>query len=229
MVKSVLFDLDNTLLDRDASVKQFITAQYDRLAAHLNYIPQTDYVSRFIELDCHGHTWKDRVYQDLVQEFAIESICWQALLEDYETQFQFYCQPFRFLTETLDTLKQQGYLLGIVTNGRGQIQNRSIDGLGIRDAFDTFLISAIEQVRKPEPEIFCRAAQQLGVAVQDSVFIGNNPEADILGAKRVGMKTIWKRDSYWLETTEADAIIDELNEIPSILEQFNHTTQEKVK
>jgi putative hydrolase of the HAD superfamily len=226
MVKSVLFDLDDTLLDRDASVKQFITVQYDRLNAHLNHISQTDYVTRFIELDCHGDVWKDQVYHDLVVEFAIESIPWQALLEDFETQFQFHCVPFRFLTETLNQLKQQDYLLGIVTNGRGQIQNRAIDGLGIRDDFDAILISEIEQVRKPEPEIFWRAAQRLGVAAQDSIFIGDNPEADIGGAKRAGMKAIWKRDSYWRETTEADAIIDELNEIPAILGQFNHTTRE---
>ncbi|MBW4579019.1 MAG: HAD family hydrolase [Tildeniella nuda ZEHNDER 1965/U140] len=228
-MKAVLFDLDDTLLDRNASIKQFITAQYGRLLHHLNHIPQSDYVARFIELDCHGHVWKDRVYQDLVTEFAIENIAWQALLEDYETQFQFYCMPFQFLTETLSQLKQQGYLLGIVTNGRGQIQNRSIDGLGIRDYVDAILISEIEQVRKPEPEIFRRAAQRLDVAVQDSVFIGDNPEADILGAKRVGMKTIWKRDSYWLETTDADAIIDELNEIPSILEQFNYVIEGTVQ
>jgi putative hydrolase of the HAD superfamily len=35
MIKSVIFDLDGTLLDRDASVVQFIAAQYDRLHEHL--------------------------------------------------------------------------------------------------------------------------------------------------------------------------------------------------
>jgi FMN phosphatase YigB (HAD superfamily) len=48
MVKSVLFDLDGTLLDCDTSIQQFITAQYDRLIAHLNHIPKTNYITRFI-------------------------------------------------------------------------------------------------------------------------------------------------------------------------------------
>ncbi|MCU0542738.1 MAG: HAD family hydrolase [Oscillatoriaceae cyanobacterium Prado104] len=222
-MKSVLFDLDGTLLDRDTSIQQFIAAQYDRLIAHLDPIPKTDYVTRFIELDCHGHVWKDRVYQDLVWEFAIESISWQALLEDYETQFQFHCVPFRFLTETLSQLKQQGYLLGIVTNGLGQFQNRAIAGLGIRDYFDVILISEIEQVRKPQPEIFQRATNRLGVPVQDSIFIGDHPEADIIGAKNAGMMAIWKRSPHWLEAREADATIDELKEIPFILEQFKRS------
>ncbi len=223
MVKSVLFDLDDTLLDRNTSIDKFIEAQYDRLIVHLNHISKTDYVTRFIELDCHGYVWKDRVYQDLVLEFAIDSISWQALLEDYETQFQFYCVPFPFLTETLINLKQQKYLLGIVTNGLGHIQNRSLKGLGIRDYFDVILISEIEQVRKPQPEIFQRAINRLGVTAQDSVFIGDHPEADIKGAKNVGMKAIWKRNLNWWEAKEADAIINELSDIPLILEQLRQS------
>lgn len=221
MKQAVLFDLDGTLLDRDASVEQFISVQYDRLAEHLSNVPKSDYISRFIELDCHGHVWKDKVYQDLVTEFSIETISWQTLLEDYEMQFQFHCVPFQSLTEMLNELRRQGYLLGIITNGRGQFQTRAIDGLGIRDYFDSLLISEVEQVRKPQLEIFQRALKRLGVAALDSVFVGDHPEADIAGAKGAMMKTIWKRNSSWAEAKNADAIIDQLDEIPSVLEQFN--------
>jgi putative hydrolase of the HAD superfamily len=220
MVQSVLFDLDGTLLDRDASVEQFIAAQYVRLADHLGHIPKIDYVTRFIKLDDHGYVWKDKVYQTLVTEFEIEGMTWQALLYDYETQFQFHCVPFCFLFEMLSALKKQGYLLGIVTNGFGRFQDRAIDGLRIRDYFDVILISEVEQVRKPQTEIFQRALNRLGVSACDSVFVGDNPEADILGAKSAKMWTIWKRNSHWLEAKAADAVIDELNEIPFILEQL---------
>lgn len=221
MIKSVIFDLDGTLLDRDASIEQFVSIQYDRLTDHLSHISKSDYIARFIELDCHGHVWKDKVYQTLVTEFSIGALSWQSLLEDYEMQFQFHCLPFQFLTEILNELKKQGYLLGIITNGRGQFQARAIDGLGIRDYFDTILISEVEQVRKPQTEIFQRANDRLGVSALDSVFVGDHPESDIAGAKSATMKTIWKRNSSWAEAKEADAIIDELNEIPAILEQFN--------
>jgi putative hydrolase of the HAD superfamily len=221
MNKSVLFDLDGTLLNRDASVAQFIAVQYDRLHPHLSHIPKTDYTNRFIELDCHGYVWKDKVYQDLVTQFEIETITWQALLNDYEKQFQFHCVPFANLVEMLNTLKQQGYWLGIISNGRGEFQNRAISGLGIQDYFDVILISEIEGVRKPTTEIFQRAMTRLGVSAQNSVFVGDNPDADILGAKSAGMGAIWKRSSQWLEAKGADASIDDLSEIPSILELFD--------
>ncbi|WP_392407139.1 hypothetical protein ACF3DV_16170 [Chlorogloeopsis fritschii PCC 9212] len=83
MVKAVFFDLDGTLLDRDASVKQFIAAQYDRLTVHLSHIPKIDYITRFIELDCRGHVWKDKVYQMLVAEFEIERMSWQATKHNF--------------------------------------------------------------------------------------------------------------------------------------------------
>jgi putative hydrolase of the HAD superfamily len=220
IVKAVLFDLDGTLLDRDTSVEQFISAQYDRLTDNLSHIPKNDYMTRFIELDCHGHVWKDKVYQTLVAEFTIKNISWQELLEDYKLQFQYHCVPFKFLFEMLDKLKHQGYLLGIITNGRGQFQARAIEGLGIRDYFDTVLISEVEQIRKPQVEIFQKAMKQLSVSASDSVFVGDHPEADIAGAKGAMMKTIWKRNSFWSEAKEADAIIDELKEIPLILEDF---------
>jgi len=225
MVQAVLFDLDGTLLDRDTSIKQFVAAQYDRLITHLSYIPKAAYTSRFIELDCRGHVWKDKVYQELVAEFEIKELSWQTLLQDYETQCQGHCVPFPFLVEVLSGLKQQGYSLGIVSNGLGTFQSRAIEGLGIQDYFEVILISEIEQVRKQQVEIFHRAVKRLGVTAKNTVFIGDHPEADIMGAKNAEMKAIWKRSLYWQDVKEADAIIDELNEIPLILGQFESSCQ----
>jgi putative hydrolase of the HAD superfamily len=220
MLKAVLFDLDGTLLDRDKSIEQFIAAQYDRLDRELSHISKIDYANRFVELDCHGHVWKDKVYQALVAEFRIDEIGWQELLHDYETQFQFHCVPFPFLVEMLNKLKEQGYLLGIISNGRGEFQMRAISGLGIQDYFDVILISETEGIRKPQPDIFHRAVEKLGISSEDSFFVGDNPEADILGAKSAKMYTIWKRNSHWLEPESADAIIDELSEIPLLLDSL---------
>ena len=222
MKKAVFFDLDGTLLDRDSSVKRFVEAQHDRFASSLSHIPKATYVSRFIALDCRGHVWKDKVYQALVEEFNITGMTWQAMLEDYETQFQFSCVPFSGLLAMLRELQGEGYLLGLVTNGFGEFQSRSIAGLGIQSYLDTVLISDVEGVRKPQLEIFQRAMQKLDVQAANSTFIGDNPAADIAGAKRANMRAIWKRHPYSSAPEEADAIIDDLTEIPPILKSFEH-------
>ena len=217
MIKAILFDLDGTLLDRDRSLWRFINVQYGRLNDSLGHIPKAEYVNRFIELDCRGHVWKDKVYQDLVEEFDISNATWEGLLEDYVTQFQFHCVPFDGLGEMLERLKQTGYLLGIVTNGRGEFQRRSIDGLGIRDYFDAVVVSEEEQLRKPQIEIFQRALDTLNVQACESLFVGDNPEADVVGAKNAGMKAIWKYNYGKKKPKEADATVDRLDEIPFII------------
>ncbi|MFQ4143586.1 HAD family hydrolase [Chlorogloeopsis sp. ULAP02] len=220
MIKAILFDLDGTLLDRETSLKQFVSTQYDRFDFALHGIPKDNYISRFIELDCRGYVWKDKVYQSLVSEFSIEKLSWQDLLRDYEHQFIFSCVPFPHLQTTLEALKQAGYLLGIITNGREKFQQNSIQGLGIENYFEAILISESEGVRKPEAEIFSRALRKLGVKAEQSVFVGDHPKVDVLGAKNIGMKTIWKRDSYWGYSAEADEIIEDLSMLPAIIQSY---------
>ncbi|GAB3806913.1 hypothetical protein GCM10028868_36320 [Virgibacillus kimchii] len=74
MIKAVVFDLDGTLLNRDASVKFFSEKQYERLNKWLNHIPKDRYIERFIELDNRGYVSKDKVYQQLVDEFDITGL-----------------------------------------------------------------------------------------------------------------------------------------------------------
>jgi putative hydrolase of the HAD superfamily len=221
MIKAVLFDLDGTLLNRDSSLQQFVADQYHRFFTCLNHISQANYMERFVQLDCHSHVWKDRVYQTLVTEFEISGLSWEKLLDDYETHFMLHCVPFPHINEMLTLLKQQGYLLGIITNGLGIFQTRSIEGLEIQDYFDTILISEIEQMRKPQAEIFKRGVQRLGVLAEEAVYIGDHPEVDIMGAKGAGLRAIWKRNSTWTASQDADAVINDLNEIPIAIQQFN--------
>lgn len=220
MIRIMLFDLDGTLLDRDASVLQFVAAQHRRLSTHLGHVPHEDYAARWIELDCHGHVWKDKVYQQLAVEFAITGLSWQELLHDYETNFMHHCVPFAGLNAMLANLQQQGCALGIITNGLTAFQSRAVQGLGILEFFQVVLISEAEQVRKPHPEIFHRALHRLNAKVEDAVFIGDHPEADIGGAQAAGLKAIWKRNPHWPEPKSVDATIDDLSKLPDILQRL---------
>ena len=136
MIKAVLFDLDGTLLDRDQSLLLFINDQYERLNEFLSHISKEKYVSRFIQLDQRGYVWKDKVYQQLIDEFNIPSITWEALLQDYLNEFKQHCVGFPHIHEMLDGLKNNGFALGMITNGYGQFQMDNINALKIEKYFD---------------------------------------------------------------------------------------------
>ncbi|MGP4071075.1 HAD family hydrolase [Piscibacillus sp. B03] len=220
MIKAVLFDLDGTLLNRDQSVKSFIQDQYDLYHQWLGHISKDTYINRFIELDERGYVWKDRVYQVLVNEFNITNLTWEDLLEDYITQFQRHCIPFEDLTTMLDELVNTNHLLGIITNGKEQFQLNNIKALGIERYFNTILISEREGIKKPNPEIFYKALNELNVKPHDSMYVGDHPEKDIQAARHIGMLSCWKQSDEWIGV-DADYVINQLNELPPILKEIN--------
>ncbi|MGM0897846.1 MAG: HAD family hydrolase [Bacillota bacterium] len=220
MIQAVLFDLDGTLLNRDASVGSFINDQYERMPQFLGHIPRELYAERFIELDRRGYVWKDQVYAQLIQEFEIEHTTMEFLLEDYITHFRFHCIPFIGLHSMLESLKEQGVKLGIISNGKGEFQMDNIKALGIEKCFDAILISESENLRKPDPRIFERAMARLNVLPSHSLFVGDHPTADVEAAKNAGMIGVWKKDTGWNEAV-ADYSIDELNEVNRIVQGLN--------
>lgn len=224
MIQAVLFDLDGTLLDRDASVKKFIENQYERLGNYLGHISKEKYMTRFIELDYRGYVWKDKVYQQLVEEFEIVGIGWENLLGDYITEFKHHCVPFPNLKSMLEELKTDGFALGMITNGFGQFQMDNIRALGIEKYFDAILVSETEGMKKPDPAIFKRALKRLNKEPRESVFVGDHPENDVKASQYVGMRGIWKKDVQW-DAFETDYAVEDLGELPTMIKKLDLITK----
>ncbi|AIQ47925.1 L-2-haloalkanoic acid dehalogenase [Paenibacillus sp. FSL R7-0273] len=211
-IKAVLFDLDGTLLNRDASLVFFARDQYDRFS-QLQLVEKDIFVRRFIELDNHGYVWKDKVYQQLIDEFSIQDMEWTELLRDYLISFQRHCIGFPNMMTMLTQLKNNGVKLALISNGYGQFQYDNFKALGISHLFDEVLISEWEGLRKPNPEIFIRALSKLGVRAEDALFVGDHPENDIRASRDVGIKAVWKRNQQFCLEVNADAIINDLEEL----------------
>ncbi|MBE1556776.1 HAD family hydrolase [Sporosarcina limicola] len=219
MIKAVLFDLDGTLLNRDASIERFANAQYEHLYEYVKHIPRKKYVSRFIELDCRGYVWKDEVYQQMIEEFNLTGLSWEHLLKDYVDHFKNHCVPFPNLSKMLASLKSKSIVLGIISNGKGKFQINNIKALGIENYFETILISEAEGIKKPDPRIFKKALQKLHVSAADCLFVGDHPENDVKAAQNVGMIGAWKKNLQW-SNVDADFIVTDLMEILTIVERF---------
>ncbi|WP_342505011.1 HAD family hydrolase [Sporosarcina sp. FSL K6-2383] len=216
MIKAALFDLDGTLLNRDASIERFIDSQYERLHEYVGHIGKEEFILRFIELDYRGYVWKDKVYQQMVAEFDIVGLTWEQLLQDYVEQFQHYCVPFPNLHKMLQSLVDQSIPLGIISNGKGQFQMDNIEALGIGHYFETILISETEGIKKPDPRIFEKALQQLNVPAKACLFVGDHPENDVKASQDVGMLGVWKKDPQWADV-KADYVVEDLMEVCLII------------
>ncbi|TBW27420.1 YjjG family noncanonical pyrimidine nucleotidase [Gramella sp. KN1008] len=83
------------------------------------------------------------------------------------------------------------YKLHIITNGFEEVQQRKMVNSGIFDFFQTVTTSEEAGVKKPHPQIFEKALQKCEALPQKSVMIGDNLEADIVGASQFGLHAIY--------------------------------------
>jgi putative hydrolase of the HAD superfamily len=195
LIKAILFDLDDTLLDRTRSLAEFVKEQHRRYK--LDHVAYETYHRRFLELDERGYSAKPQLFQTLITEFAVPASV-EALLADFEQGAWNSCTLLPDAAAVLAELRARGYKLGVITNGEDWSQMRKLRVTGLLPLVDLIVISGNEQVKKPDPLIFMRAAERLAVRPAECAFVGDHARNDIYGAGAVGMKTIWYAgDQIW--------------------------------
>jgi len=217
MPKAILFDLDGTLLDRDSTVQELLTAQYDRFRPVLSQINPEAYVQRVLELDAHGHRDKVSVYQLAAAEFGLPSELAPELTADFWSSYHAFCRAYPEVNSVLLELRSRGLKLGVITNGSVQIQEAVVQRLGVSDLLDTVLISEREGTRKPSPEIFERAVHRLGVRSEEAWFVGDHPNVDVEGATAAGLTAVWRRNENWPEPRSQCHRVSGINELLPLL------------
>jgi putative hydrolase of the HAD superfamily len=210
IVKAVLFDLDETLIQRHAAIRNFIASQYARFAGALAPLTAENYAATFLELEDEGRADKAVVYPAVVEALRISGVSSDALLADYRARYPSFAVLNPGALETLQALHASGVKLGIVTNGNGVVQNGKIDATGFRPLLDCVVISELVGLRKPDAAIFNLAASQLGVTAADCMFVGDNPEIDVVGSTAAGMRGVWFRaGAIWPSTLPAPRFVIE--------------------
>jgi len=105
----------------------------------------------------------------------------------------------------------------------GHVLDAHLEQLGLLRFFPHRIYSCDVRYRKPDRRIFQLALDAVGVAANEAVFIGDNLHADVYGARRAGLLSIWKRPPHVtaIPPTSLDAPrIDRLTDLPPLLEQL---------
>ena len=91
-----------------------------------------------------------------------------------------------------DTLiSNREFSLGLISNNMIESVTGPFEYLGLGKFFDVVVISAQEEVDKPDPEIFHRALKRMGVTALEAMMVGDHPIDDVQGSKVVGMTAVW--------------------------------------
>ena len=224
-VKAVLFDLGNTLYDKE----QYLKVSFDNVAAHLE---EKLKLEKKITLKLLNRIWKIRtshyefLFKDLLEIFGIYSAkSLDELISVYHNT-KGKLLPYKGVTQLLDYLKKK-YKIGLVTDGHPQMQRNKVKLLGWdkpRKPFDVIIYTADydKSYMKPNPFVYQLAAEKLGVTPKETVFVGDNPYDDFVGAKEIGIFTVrvlqGEFKSIRLDKShEADVVINDITQLKKIL------------
>jgi HAD superfamily hydrolase (TIGR01662 family) len=147
-----------------------------------------------------------------------------AMIEFYRPEVEAW-QLYPDSIETLNALNEGGYSLGLISNSKSDWAVHAIvERHDMGRFFKAIVSSAALRIRKPRPEIFKWALNKLNVNPADSVFVGDSIQADIAGAKHMGMQTIHVQrepiDPYALN--RPDATVTSLSQTLDIISKWNN-------
>lgn len=113
-----------------------------------------------------------------------------AVMEFYKPEIDAW-ELYPDTLETLGALEDAGFDLGLISNSKSDWAVHAIlDKHGLRKFFKVIVTSAGIRKRKPRPDPFVEALKGLGAKPSETVFVGDSLEADILGAKTMGIRSI---------------------------------------
>ena len=192
MIRAVFFDMDDTLYD---------TSGFAAIARRAAVKSMVHNGLKCTEDEGYGHLMKiikekgsnyDKHFNILVEQVNGEEdplIIVNGIITYHNTKFAMLkLEPESF--SILLYLKSQGYKVGLITNGKELKQWEKLVRLGVYPFFDDVVTSEAVGVEKPDAEIFNIAMERLGVTAGTSLMIGNNFDADILGACNAGMQSM---------------------------------------
>ena len=194
-----LFDLDNTLLDREAAF-----AGWAREFCATWGLPDGSH-AELVAADDDGMRDREDMLADVRDRFGLEvplDDLVGAYHVDYPAEFSFP-DPSR---AALRRLRSSGWKVAVVTNGP-KYQERKLEVTELGDEVDAVCVSAVVGSWKPDPGIFTEAARRCGCELE-GWMVGDSATADIRGGQGVGLRTIWfHRGRTWdLDGPGPDAV-----------------------
>jgi putative hydrolase of the HAD superfamily len=229
-VKLITFDLDDTLWDNIVVIKEAVKQCYGWLLE--NYPKLADHYD-IDGLNALNHLfhkeWPEFKHQlsrarIIGMEVALEQAGYSRyeIVTGAEEAFEIFSQWRRrvvYYPGVIETLKylDEHYTLAALTNG-----NITMEALRIDRFFDFVLKGEDLNSSKPDPLMYQMAMKMAGATSEEMLHVGDNPENDILAAKKLGILTVWfnPQNETWEHDLSPDYIITSIPELKDIMTQL---------
>ena len=225
MIRAIVFDLDNTLVDFMKMKADAVTAAIDGMIDAGLDLPR-DAVRQRID-----HIYKaqgleyQRVFDELLMTElgGIDPKILASGIVAYRRGRESAMVLYPHVQMTLLELTKRGIKLGVVSDApQAQVWLR-LCSLSLQHVFDAVVTFDDTGERKPAAAPFRRVLERLGVAAEDALMVGDWAERDVVGGKGLGMRTVFARygDTFDTKQSGADYDIDDVFELVRIVDSIN--------
>lgn len=205
MVRGVLFDVDDTLVDHAGAGRAAILARLREVglphgaeAADRWRELEERHFGRFLAGELGFEEQRRSRVRGMVDE-DLDDVAADAWFAAYNERFESGWACFDDVLAALALLDARGLPVGVVTNLDAVRQRRKLDLVGLTGRFEVLVGLDALGVAKPDPAVFRHACSLLGTAPADTAFVGDRLDHDALGARDAGLLAVW------LDRTGGDA------------------------
>jgi putative hydrolase of the HAD superfamily len=226
MIRALVFDLDDTLYREH----DFVASGYRAVAeyvAGLSGRPAGEILGAMQELFIREG--RRAVMQAVAERFSPGT----AGLDELVAVYRKHEPAITLFAGYEDLLKEwrRTYLLGIITDGTPEVQERKCRALGLYGAVDRILCTWNygREREKPHPHSFHRMLTDLSVRPIEALYIGDSVDKDCRGARGVGMRSVLVRPHPVAGAAEAgeqaEFVVESLFHVPMILKQLEERNE----
>lgn len=220
MVKAVLFDLDDTLYLE----WEFIRGGFLAVAAELEKrgVGSAHKIYELFEM-IHFNEGREYVFDKAASRLGFPNAWIPQLVEIY----RMHNPTIEVLPDVLLAFPhlRERYLLGCVTDGIAAVQKRKLFALGLSPLFDSIIVTDLlgRKHWKPDPLPFMVCCHELGITSDEAIYVGDNPQRDIVGAHNANMIAARiKRPQTWFYDYEPQCSEEEPDFVAKDLTELIH-------
>jgi putative hydrolase of the HAD superfamily len=240
-IRNILFDLGGTLMHARGDWTP-IFEQSDRALTNTLREYHIELEAKIFRARLHEYyAQRDKDFQETSYHFVLHELLKELGYADVDESIVRAALDAMFVItqsnwqleddtlETIQQLKSKNYKLGIFSNaGDDKDVQTLVENFGIRPYFDFVLTSASCYYRKPHARAFEIALARWNIPPEEAAMVGDSLQADIFGAKNLGMQAIWISRRAQVTTDEVTQIQPDfdmvgLNELFPTLERLNLT------